>query len=107
MTFRKDGFLLPAVAVLLAAAALLVGDALRGAALDQALVGAARDRQRAFEAAEIGLVQAQLAVEGDLPAEALRLVPVDAVSRARVTTDLVAVDSLPEARLYAPVADDR
>jgi Tfp pilus assembly protein PilX len=53
------GFVLPAVVILLAIAALLVVDALRGAALTQALASAAHLRLRAFEAAEGGLAATQ------------------------------------------------
>lgn len=76
-------------------AALLVGDALRGATLDQALVTAMRDRQRAFETAEWGLAHAETSVRQWLPLEPADPVIVDDQSRAVVTTTLVTIDALP------------
>ena len=58
----RNGFVLPGVAILLALAALLVLDAVRGAALSQALSSATRLRQRAFEAAESGVARIQSAL---------------------------------------------
>jgi len=90
------GFLLPLVAVLLTAAAALVLDGLRGAALDQALATSLRERQRGFEAAEIGLAEAQVRLSASplLPRE--ETVRVDDASSALVVSETVERDALPE-----------
>ncbi len=92
---RHRGFILPIAALLLCAAAWLTVDALRGAALDRALAGASRERQRAFEAAEIGLALAEMDVRQERPFGAPREVPMDDLARAAVTTTLIHADVLP------------
>jgi Tfp pilus assembly protein PilX len=89
MNPRDRGFVLPLIAALLSAAALLAGDGLRGAAMDQALAGASRERQRGFEAAEIGLVRAQVSLQAGGPAAATDRLSVDDASRVLVTTELI------------------
>lgn len=89
------GFLLPIVTVLLVAAAWLVADALRGATIDQALAAAARERQRAFEAAQYGLAHVETAVQEQREPQISVPLPFDAVSQAVVTNEIVGVDPLP------------
>jgi Tfp pilus assembly protein PilX len=87
---------MPVLAVLLTAAAALVLDGLRGAAVDQALTSSLRERQRAFEAAELGLAEAEMALRGYAPVAAVQTLGVDSFARATITTQVVERDALPE-----------
>ena len=93
---RSRGFVLALVLVLLIAAALLAAGALGGATIEQALASAARGRQRAFEAAESGLVHAESSLRGDSNAPATESRTLSDASRVRIAVDLVAVDPLPK-----------
>lgn len=95
MTPRSRGFVLALVLVLLIAAALLAAEALSGAAVEQALASAARGRQRAFEAAEFGLVRAESSLRGGNPPPAPESRTLTDTSSVRITVDLMAVDPLP------------
>jgi Tfp pilus assembly protein PilX len=85
------GFVLPAIVLLLALGALLVVDAVRGATLTQALAGAARQRLRAFDAAESGVAAAQgaLAALRDPPAITEAAPAAGVTSTTRVRLELI------------------
>jgi hypothetical protein len=91
---RTRGFVLASVLILLALSALLVLDALGGAASATALATRLQLRQRAFDAAEAGLAGAAAALAGsELPAP--RVLTSEHGVSARVTTQVDALDTLP------------
>ncbi len=89
------GFVLPLVLLLLLSAGLLVGEALRGATVEQALVNSARSRQRAFESAEWGIadMEARLRAHADVPGDVNVSDPEG--GRTQATSRLVLSDPLP------------